>query len=77
MEESILKAIALDAFEPGQKCSSSVDDVFFIVRKSIRLVLTPQLQNLSRNIFHGQDIVKFLKIGDPLKLNLLMVYVPS
>lgn len=36
MEESILKAIALDAFEPGQKCSSVVDDVFFIMRKSIR-----------------------------------------
>lgn len=36
MEESILKAIALDSFEPGQKCSSVVDDVFFIMRKSIR-----------------------------------------
>lgn len=36
MEESILKAIALDAFEPGQKYSSVVDDVFFIIRKSIR-----------------------------------------
>lgn len=36
MEESILKAIALDTFEPGQKCSSIVDDVFFIIRKSIR-----------------------------------------
>lgn len=38
MEESILKAIALDTFEPGQKCSSIVDDVFFIIRKSIRYV---------------------------------------
>lgn len=36
MEESILKAIALDTFEHGQKCSSVVDDVFFIIRKSIR-----------------------------------------
>lgn len=36
MEESILKAIALDTFEPGQKCSNVVDDVFFIIRKSIR-----------------------------------------
>lgn len=36
MEESILKAISLDSFEPGQKHSNVVDDVFFIVRKSIR-----------------------------------------
>lgn len=36
MEESVLKAIALDSLEPGQQCSSMVDDVFFIIRKSIR-----------------------------------------
>lgn len=36
MEESILKAISLDTFDAGQLCSSVVDDVFFIIRKSIR-----------------------------------------
>lgn len=36
MEESVIKAIALDSYEPGQLCSSMVDDVFFIVRKCIR-----------------------------------------
>lgn len=36
MEESVLKAIALDSFEQGQQCSSMVDDVFFIIKKSIR-----------------------------------------
>lgn len=36
MEESVIKGIALDAYEVGQLCSSMVDDVFFIVRKCIR-----------------------------------------
>lgn len=36
MEESVIKAIHLDVYEPGQLCSSMVDDVFFIVRKCIR-----------------------------------------
>ncbi|XP_058057832.1 conserved oligomeric Golgi complex subunit 4 [Anopheles bellator] len=36
MEESVLKAIALDSLEDGQQCSSMLDDVFFIVRKCIR-----------------------------------------
>lgn len=36
MEESVIKGIALDIYEAGQLCSSMVDDVFFIVRKSIR-----------------------------------------
>lgn len=36
MEESVIKAIALDNHEPGQLYSSMVDDVFFIVRKCIR-----------------------------------------
>lgn len=42
MEESIVKAISLDTFEPGQTCSSIVDDVFFIVRKSIRRSIETQ-----------------------------------
>ncbi|XP_055681003.1 conserved oligomeric Golgi complex subunit 4 [Lutzomyia longipalpis] len=42
MEESVLKAIALDAHEPGQQCSSMIDDVFFIVRKCIRRANTTQ-----------------------------------
>ncbi|XP_020807314.1 conserved oligomeric Golgi complex subunit 4 [Drosophila serrata] len=45
MEESVLKAIGLDAYEPGQQCSSMVDDVFFILRKSIRRALTTQSIN--------------------------------
>lgn len=36
MEESVIKAIGFDSHEPGQLCSSMVDDVFFIVRKCIR-----------------------------------------
>lgn len=36
MEESVIKAIALDNHEQGQLTSSMVDDVFFIVRKCIR-----------------------------------------
>lgn len=42
MDESVLKAIALDSFEQGQQCSSMVDDVFFIIRKSIRRSITTQ-----------------------------------
>lgn len=45
MEESVLKAIAMDTYEPGQQCSSMVDDVFFILRKSIRRSLTTQSIN--------------------------------
>lgn len=36
MEESVLKAIAMDNHEAGQLTSSMVDDVFFIIRKCIR-----------------------------------------
>lgn len=36
MEESVIKAIALDNHEAGQLTSSMVDDVFFIIRKCIR-----------------------------------------
>uniref|UniRef100_U5EZ33 Conserved oligomeric Golgi complex subunit 4 n=1 Tax=Corethrella appendiculata TaxID=1370023 RepID=U5EZ33_9DIPT len=36
MEESVLKAIAMDNLETGQQCSSMLDDVFFIIRKCIR-----------------------------------------
>ncbi|KAH8410645.1 hypothetical protein KR009_009875 [Drosophila setifemur] len=45
MEESVIKAIGLDAYENGQLCSSMVDDVFFILRKSIRRALTTQSIN--------------------------------
>ncbi|XP_060645090.1 conserved oligomeric Golgi complex subunit 4 [Drosophila nasuta] len=45
MEESVLKAIGLDTYEAGQQCSSIVDDVFFILRKSIRRSLTTQSIN--------------------------------
>ncbi|XP_030374050.1 conserved oligomeric Golgi complex subunit 4 [Scaptodrosophila lebanonensis] len=45
MEESVLKAIALDTFEAGQTCSSMVDDVFFILRKSIRRSFSTQSIN--------------------------------
>lgn len=40
MEESVLKAISLDSYEQGQTFSSMVDDVFFIIRKSIRRSIT-------------------------------------
>lgn len=36
MEESVRKAIAMDTVEPGSHVSSMIDDVFFIVKKSIR-----------------------------------------
>lgn len=45
MEESVIKAIALDSYENGQLCSSMVDDVFFIIRKSIRRSLSSQSVN--------------------------------
>ncbi|EDW87946.1 conserved oligomeric Golgi complex subunit 4 [Drosophila yakuba] len=45
MEESVLKAIGLDTYESGQQCSSMVDDIFFILRKSIRRALTTQSIN--------------------------------
>lgn len=38
MEETVAKAINMDAVEQGQQTSSMVDDTFFIVRKCIRLV---------------------------------------
>lgn len=38
MEESVQKAITLDALEDGQLTTSLIDDVFFIIRKCIRLV---------------------------------------
>lgn len=39
MEETVAKAISMDAVEQGQQTSSMVDDTFFIVRKCIRLVI--------------------------------------
>lgn len=36
MEESVKKAVAMNAMEEGSHTSSMVDDVFFIVRKCIR-----------------------------------------
>ncbi|KAM7353007.1 conserved oligomeric Golgi complex subunit 4 isoform 2-T2 [Cochliomyia hominivorax] len=45
MEESVIKAIALETYENGQLCSSMVDDVFFILRKSIRRSLSTQSLN--------------------------------
>lgn len=45
MEESALKAIQLDAYETGQLTSSMIDDVFFIIRKSIRRSVTTQSMN--------------------------------
>ncbi|XP_037959920.1 conserved oligomeric Golgi complex subunit 4 isoform X2 [Teleopsis dalmanni] len=45
MEESVLKAIALDTYELGQQCSSMVDDIFFLLRKCIRRSLKTQSIN--------------------------------
>ncbi|KAL0116601.1 hypothetical protein PUN28_009914 [Cardiocondyla obscurior] len=36
LEESVNKALGMDALEPDQQTSSMIDDVFFIVRKCIR-----------------------------------------
>lgn len=40
MEESVNKAIGMDALEPDQRSSSMVDDAFFIVKKCIKRALT-------------------------------------
>lgn len=39
MLQSVDKAVAMDSIETGSNVSSMVDDVFFIVRKCIRLGL--------------------------------------
>ncbi|XP_055381969.1 conserved oligomeric Golgi complex subunit 4 [Condylostylus longicornis] len=71
MEESVLKAIALDTYENGQQCSSMVDDVFYILRKSIRRSITTQsvngicaVINNAATCFEG-DFINALK--NPLK----------
>lgn len=73
MEESILKAISLDAFEPGQKCSSIVDDVFFIVRKSIRYDQISIEKQKKTNLLKNINI--FFQIDVQLKHSRLMVFV--
>lgn len=42
LRESILKAIVLDTYEDGQHYSSIVDDVFFIIKKSIKRAIATQ-----------------------------------
>lgn len=39
MEESVSKAVAMDAIDQEQNSSSMVDDTFFIVRKCIRYMV--------------------------------------
>lgn len=38
LEESVNKALGMDALDPDQQTSSMVDDVFFIVQKCVRYV---------------------------------------
>jgi len=38
LEESVNKALGMDALDPDQQTSSMIDDVFFIVQKCIRYV---------------------------------------
>ena len=38
LEESVNKALGIDALDPDQQTSSMVDDVFFIVQKCVRYV---------------------------------------
>lgn len=38
LEESVNKALGMDALDPDQQTSSMVDDVFFIVQKCIRYI---------------------------------------
>lgn len=71
MEESVMKGIALDAYEPGQLTSSMVDDVFFIARKCIRRsVGTQSIDGICAVINNGascleQEFLNALK--SPLK----------
>jgi conserved oligomeric Golgi complex subunit 4 len=71
MEESVIKGIALDAYEAGSLCSSMVDDVFFIVRKSIRRSIgTQSIDGICAVINNGaacleQEFLNSLK--SPLK----------
>lgn len=71
MEESVIKAIALEYHEPGQLTSSMVDDVFFIVRKCIRRSINTQSMNGIYAVINNgatcleQEFLKALKA--PLK----------
>lgn len=71
MEESVIKGIALDAYEAGQLTSSMVDDVFFIVRKCIRRSIgTQSIDGICAVINNGascleQEFLNALK--SPLK----------
>lgn len=42
MQQSVNKAVAMDALDPSSQTSSMVDDVFFIVRKCIRRAASSQ-----------------------------------
>ena len=71
MEESVIKGIALDAYETGQLTSSMVDDIFFIVRKCIRRSIgTQSIDGICAVINNGaacleQEFLNSLK--SPLK----------
>lgn len=79
MEESVIKAIALDYHESGQLNSSIVDDVFFIIRKCIRRSINTQSMNgIYAAINNGatcleQEFLKALK--SPLKLGYPSGYI--
>lgn len=79
MEESVIKAIALDTYESGQLCSSMVDDVFFILRKSIRRSLSTQSVNGTCAVINNaatcldSDFVNALR--SPLKLGYPSGYI--
>lgn len=79
MEESVIKAIALDTYENGQLCSSMVDDVFFILRKSIRRSLSSQSVNGTCAVINNaatcldSDFVNALR--SPLKLGYPSGYI--
>lgn len=79
IEESVIKAIALDTHETGQLNSSMVDDVFFILRKSIRRSLSSQSVNGTCAVINiaakclDSDFVNALRV--PLKLGCPSGYI--
>lgn len=79
MEESVIKAISLDTYENGQLCSSMVDDVFFILRKSIRRSLSSQSVNGTCAVINNaatcldSDFINALRA--PLKLGYPSGYI--
>lgn len=72
MTESVCKAIAMDDVEEGAMTSSLLDDVFFIVRKSIRRsISSSSVDCVCAMLNNGATLLEtdFLKyISTPIKV---------